>query len=1120
MSFEPAVHPEESALRNGPPGPFDRDRPRVTDQYPLTHGQRALWFLQKLAPDTAAYNVAYGVWLPKGVDLGILCRALGRVAERHAAVRTIFPVADPAGEPVQQVLDNAGFELRLEDATALSREALNERIAEEVYRPFHLETGPLARVTFFALPGSRYIAIPVLHHSITDLWSMALFIRDLAVFYGSEQSGAPPALRPLRGRYSDNVRREQEMLSGPEGERLASYWKRQLSGDLPVLNLPTDRPRPPVQTFRGGSCSVVLDSRVKTALEGVAAASSASLHSLCLAAFFVLLYRYSGQTDILIGEPKSCRSFSLAESMGYFINPVVMRADLSGNPRFSSLLDQVHRTAADGFAHGDYPFSLLVQQLRAAPDPSRPALHQVALAWQKTTKQVGMQIASFALNESGGKLGNEAFELESLALDHRPAPLDMTLHMAEMANSLGATLEYNQYLFNKDSAGRMLGHFRNLLESIAAGPEQRISALRLLDDGESRRILVEWNRTRDDAPLDTPVHRIFEAQAGRTPHAVALACGARRMTYAELDDCSSRVAARLQALGVGPDVLAAVCLERSVEMIVALLGVMKAGGAYLPLDPNYPAERLQFMLEDSRARVLITHSSLLHRLPEVSGRTLLIDSLPGQAPPLVRPRLSPDNLAYAIYTSGSTGTPKGVLLHHRGLTNLVLAQTRGFGLTPQSRVLQFASFSFDASVSEIFMALTTGAALYLAPAETLLSPSGLVRLMQEEEITTITLPPSFLTMVAPEQLPHLSCLISAGEACPWDLALRWRQGRRFFNAYGPTETTIGPAYHEVTGMVEGTHSVPVGRPIANTRFYILDEHLTPVPEGAAGELYIGGAGLARGYLNQPAATAEKFLPDPFADTPGSRLYRTGDLARYLPGGAVELLGRVDHQVKVRGFRIELSEIEAALENQPGVLSAVVLAREGSRGERYLAAYVVPADPLLDAAKLRASLKRRLPDYMVPAWIVILDKLPLTANGKVDRKALPDPRTLPGAGSDTSGPPRNELERTIAAIWADALEIPKVGIHDNFFDLGGHSLLIPRVHAAIQDRLGRELPMTDLFRHPTVAALAECIARGESEPAVAAAVHRRARQQREALERQRMRPRRAVPYPAKEGGDGR
>ena len=1092
-------------------------------EYPLSHGQRALWSLQQLASKGVAYNVAHAVRIRTELDVPALRRAFQKLVDRHPALRTTF--AAPHREPVQRVYKHTEVCFRVEDASTWSEAYLNDRLAEEIYRPFDLERGPLMRVNIFSLSPQEYLLLLMMHHIVTDMWSLALIMYEVSQFYREEVTGEPPTLKPLRAQYTDYVRWQAEMLAGPEGERLWAYWQKQLAGELPVLNLPTDRPRPPVQTDRGAAQSVRFSAELTQALKSLSKAHGATLYMTVLAAFQVLLHRYTGQEDILIGSPKAGRSRKVARMVGYFINPVVLRADLSGNLTFSTFLRHVRQTVLDAFEHDAYPFPLLVERLQPARDPSRSPLVQVMFSWQKTTRLVNSQrMTSFALGERGGGMKLGGLQLEAVALEQRVTPFDLTLLMAEADRELGAAVEYNVDLFDAATIRRMLGHLRTILESIVADPDQRISALPLLTEGERRQLLVEWNDTAADYPQGQCVHQLFEAQAERTPDAVAVVYEGEQLTYRELNRRANQLAHCLRKLGVGPEVLVGISVERSLEMVVGLLGILKAGGAYMPLDPTYPQERLAFMLEDTRVSVLLTQAHLVEQLPapritqyasrnthHATRKIIRLDAdwetIAQESAENSISSVTPDNLAYVIYTSGSTGKPKGTLLQHRGLSNFASAYVQDLDIGPDSRVLQFASFSFDASLAEIFMALLAGATLCLVRRDTLISVPDLHRLLRDRMISTAILPPSILSILPAEGLPPLRTLVSAGEACSPDIVARWSSGRRFFNAYGPTEATVGPTWYLVRDTSERATNVPIGRPIANTQVYLLDPYLQPVPIGVAGELHIGGVGLARGYLNRSELTAERFIPDPFSDEPGARLYKTGDLARYRPDGNIDFLGRTDHQVKVRGLRIELGEIEAVLEGHPVVRRAVALAREDTPGDKRLVAYVVPeGEDAPNVGELRGFLKERLPDYMVPSAFVTLEALPLTPNGKVDRQALPAPDGARPELEATYVVPQTGVERAIAAVWQEALNVEKVGIYDNFFDLGGHSLMMVMVHNRLQEMFDRDLSVVEMFRYPTISALAEYLTQEPGDQLSFQKGHDRAKKQKEAVKRhaQRMR----------------
>jgi amino acid adenylation domain-containing protein len=1070
--------------------------------HPLSYGQRALWFMQQLAPEGAAYNFVHAARILTELDIAAFRQASQELVNRHPALRTTFLVRD--GEPVQRVHDHMEVYFQAEDASTWDEARLNDRLAEEVYRPFDLTRGPLVRIFLFTRSAREHIALLAMHHIVTDLWSLAIILSELGVLYTAAKAGVPAALKPPATLYSDYVRRQAAGLAGPEGERLWAYWQRQLAGELPVLDLPTDRPRPPVQTDRGAAETLRFGAELTRGLKSLAKAHRATLYMALLAAFQALLHRYTGQEDILIASPIAGRDREAASLVGYFVNPLVLRADLSGNPTFAALLDQVRRTALEAFEHSAYPFPLLVERLQPVRDPSRPPLAQVVFAWQQTTRLISSQaMTSFALGErNGGRLELGKLQFESMALEHRVVPFELMLLAAEADEELVATVEYNADLFDATTIRRLLTAFQTLLAGILADPTQRVSALPLLTEQELRQELVEWNDTQTEYPHEQCLHHWFEEVVERNPLATALICGAEQLSYQQLNERANRLAHHLIKQGIGPEAVVGLCLERSIDMVVALLGVLKAGGAFLPLDPAYPAERLAFMITDSRVSILLTQHSLREHLSAPHSRLICLDRegevLASESLSNPPRRARPENLAYLIYTSGSTGQPKGAMLHHRGVCNLAAAQQQAFGLQASDRTLQFSSLSFDASVWEVVMALLSGGALVLASREVLASGPGLLEVLRRQAITTLTLPPSMLALLPEEPLPALQTLITAGEQCSGELVARWSPGRRYFNAYGPTETTVCASMHRCTGS--DLPGPPIGRPIANFQLYVLDAHLQPVPVGVAGELYIGGAGVARGYFNRPHLTAERFIPHPFSSEAGARLYKSGDLVRYRPDGNLEYLGRLDQQVKVRGFRIELGEIEAVLAEQPGVREAVVVAREDGAGERRLVAYLV-AEPgaSLGLSELRHSLRERLPDYMIPSAFVSLEALPLTPNGKVDRQALPAPDRVRPELEANYVMPCNEMEQAIAAVWQQVLGLERVGVNDNFFDLGGHSLKLAKVHDQLQAIFNRDVPMVEMFKYPTVGALAEYLSQEHREGPSLQKSYQRAMKQREAMD---------------------
>ncbi len=1506
--------------------------PTTTD-HPLSYGQRALWFIQQLAPASSAYHLTSAARIRASVDVPTLRRAFQRLVERHPSLRTTF--ITPQGEPLQRVQEQIDEFFQLEDAHSWSDARLDERLAEVANQPFDLQQGPLLRVHLLTRSVEEHVLVLVVHHLVADFWSLAVLLDELGQCYSAEKAGRSPALAPLALRYADYLRWQTELLSGPDGERHWDYWRQQLAGELPVLNLPTDRPRPPVQSYQGAAYGFQLGQELTARLVRLAEAHGATLYTTLVAAFQVLLFRYSGQTDLLVGSPTAGRSRAqLAPVVGYFVNPVVLRGKLEQNPPFSAFLEQTRRIVLEAFAHQDFPFALLAERLQAARDPSRSPIFQVMFVLQKAPLLDRDGLTAFAVGSAGAQIELGQLPLELIALDQTTAQFDLTLTMAEVDGRLHGSFQYSTDLFAPATIARMAAHFQVLLEGIATDPHGRVSALPLLTATERRQVLTSWNATATAYPAEACIHSLFEAQARRTPDATALIVQGQELSYAALNRRANQLAHYLQSLGVGPDVLVGICVERSPEMVVGLLGILKAGSAYVPLDPTYPQERLAFMIEDAQVSVLLTNREIGdRRLENAPARQSPISNLQSQIVHLdtdwdrisQQPETNPASsvtaahLAYVIYTSGSTGKPKGVMICHRNVVNFFAGMDERVEHDGAETLLAVTSISFDISVLELFWTLTRGmrvvllgervsggaprkrrpiakdiqfslfyfasasaaadqhkyrlvlegakfadthgftavwtperhfhafGGLYPNPAvmsaalatatervqlragsvvlplhnpirvaeewslvdnlsngrvgvafasgwhaddfaffpdhyadrknvmfqgiETvrrlwrneavmvrggagneiavtlfpqpiqaalpiwitaagsadtfvkageiganvlthLLGQSiedvavnisryrellarhghdpqaGTVTLMLhtligedreavralvrqpfteylrssigliENLIRSLKLPldlrtmsaqdmddllafafdryfetsalfgtpetcaalierlkeigvdevaclidfgvaadvvlaslqrlddlrvlanmpperaddslvaaaatydasilqctPSMMQMLTLDQeamqaLRSLRLLLLGGEALPPALVRAVQAGlpAQVINQYGPTETTIWSATHAVQTAED---TIPIGRPLANTQIYLLDRQLQPVPIGVAGELYIGGDGLARGYLGRPDLTAERFVPNPFAqerlemrdwrfgsaDTSISnlqspisdRLYRTGDLARYREDGAIEYLGRIDQQVKICGYRIELEEIETVLRRTPAVRECVVVAREDVVGEKRLVAYVVASQLSVVSGQLqrtadngasdngqrttdngqlthqlRQFLRDRLPDYMVPAAFVLLDALPLTANGKIDRKALPAPATSRPELGDGYLAPRNQLEHTIAGIWRDALKLEKVGVHDNFFDLGGHSLLMAQVHSQLREILQQDVPLIKLLEHPTISALAQYLRQSHAEPPSFERSRDRALKQVAGLKRQRQR----------------
>ncbi len=1051
--------------------------------FPTSFAQQRLWFLDRLFPGNSFYNVATALRLIGLLNLAALEQTFNEIVRRHEALRTTFRMLE--GQSVQVIAPKLTIPLPVVDLQNLSspeQQAETRRLAaEERSRPFDLSQEPLLRVRLLQLDSSEHILLLNLHHIVCDGWSIGVLIRELGALYTAFTSNQPSPLPELPLQYADFADWQREWLQGEVLETQRGYWKQQLD-NLPLLNLPTDRPRPATPTYRGATQFLELPKSLSEALEVLSQRQGVTLFMTLLAAFQTLLYRYTQQTDIVVGCAIANRNRQEIEQLiGFFVNSLVLRTNLSGNPTFLELLGRVREVALEAYAHQDLPFEKLVEELHPERNLSHHPLFQVTFSLQNTP------IESLKL---------PGLTLSQLEFDNPSAKFDLEFHMWESPECLRGQVVYSTDLFDDSTIARLLGHFQMLLEGIVVNPQQRLCDLPLLTERERHQRLVEWNDTSKGRG-EKSFHELFEEQVERSPNAIALVFEGEQLTYRELNNRSNQLAHHLQKLGVEPDVLVGLCLERSAEMIVGLLGILKAGGAYVPLDPTYPQERLDFMLEDAQVSVLLTHSLLAPlfkrgaegALPPGLSIVCVDQNSEGNAYSTTTANASqsqknlftgvtPDNLAYVIYTSGSTGKPKGVLVQHRGLCNLSEAQIQAFDLQPSNRILQFASLSFDASIFEIVMALRTGATLYLARRESLLPGVALLRLLRDNAITHVTLPPSVLAVLPAQELPALRTIISAGEPCSIDIVRRWASGRRFFNAYGPTEATV---WSTVAELSDDSEQSVIGRPIANTQVYILDSHLQPLPIGVSGELYIGGDGLARGYLNQPELTAVAFIPTPFSDKPGTRLYKTGDLARYQPDGNIEFLGRIDEQVKIRGFRIELGEIEAVLNQHPDVKEAI--ATEDVSGNKRLIAYVVPNAQLnhpkskiqnLTSNSLRHVLKQKLPEYMIPSTFIVLEALPLLPNGKVDRRAL---KTL---SKDQTEPveayiaPRTPTEEAIAQIWAEVLKCHRIGIRDNFFELGGDSLLAVRLIAQIHQQFERELPLSTLFLTPTIEGLASTL----------------------------------------------
>ncbi len=1080
--------------------------------------QQRLLVLDQLIPNSPLYNIPTFVQVNGVLDLQALELSLNQVIRRHESLRTIFKIVD--GRPMQIILADLTLSVPVIDLTSLSegerRSRAMETARQDALQPFDLSRGPLIRLSLVKLTESEYFILLNTHHIISDDWSLSVFIREILAGYMvySSQAVDPVTLSgnkdhhrnlldamlpglPLQ--YADFSVWQRAWLQGEVLEDQLNYWKGQLSGLPPLLELPTDRPRPAVQTFNGSQVTFELSPDQLTALKTLSRQEGATLFMTLLAAFQILLSRYSGQLEFAIGTPIANRTRSEVEGLiGFFVNTLVLRSDLSGEPDFLMLLKRVREIALSAYAHQDLPFEMLVDALGLDRDLGYNPLFQVMFVHQNAPRQIDSPVADLALKPIELHEGVARFDLTLMVVE---VPLaGITDSSEDNPIGLSASLEYNTDLFDRATIERMAAYFTRLIENILVDPRQQVSGLRLMSAAEEREIVEEWSRGRREEPDVRCVQQIFEEQVKRTPEAEAVVYvngeQEQRLSYAELNHKANQLAGYLRREGVGAEQLVGICVERSLEMVIGLLGILKAGGAYLPLDPSYPSERLGYMLADSGVGILLTQAKLVERLPiDREGlRLIRLDSEWGEIEHGGdgvddASAVGPENLAYMIYTSGSTGRPKGVLLRHGGLTNLVKEQIRGFGVDAHSCVLQFASFSFDASVSEIFMGLLSGGRLVMASQEQLGSVEGLVGVMKRTGVTTVTLPPSLLRVMdegeVGAELVELRTLISAGEACGKDLAERWGAGRQMFNAYGPTEATIGPTYYRVEmegeklrGVPAGAKTTPIGKPIANMEVYVMDGSRRVAPVGVAGEIYLGGIGLAKGYLNQPELTGEKFVTHPWRA--GERLYRTGDLGRWLPDGNLEYLGRIDFQVKVRGFRIELGEIEAVLAGHPDVRAAAVWVWE-EHGVKRIVAYYVPRDPTQAPSRddLREFCREALPEYMLPVVFIPVDELLLTANGKVNRAGMVkkySPGALLWESEKMYIPPQSQREVILAEIWSALLGVERVSITDNFFELGGDSILSFQVISRARKE-GLEITYRQLFENPTIQELATVVSEG-------------------------------------------
>jgi amino acid adenylation domain-containing protein len=1039
----------------------------------LSYAQERLWLIHQRDGSSAGYNLPLGIRLRGALSAAALERALQEIVQRHEVLRTHLVVRN--GEPFQQILPKPEFSLNTLDLSNVPKgrqeEEVHERMRAEAQQPFDLEKGPLFCARLLRLDTQDHVLLITMHHIVSDGWSIGVLLEELVTLYANFSQGRPSPLPNLPMQYADFAEWQREWLSGETLKQQMSYWEQQLSNLPSPLELPADRPQPANRSFTGDSYRFAISAEVVEKLRRLARESKASLFMVLLAAWQVLLYRYSSQSDILIGTAIANRNrLQLEKLIGFFVNILVLRTELSGNPSFAEVVQRARETGLAAQEHQDLPFEKLVAELDPQRHLSENPFFRVSFNWLNLPVS-GMELAGLKWEHLEEKIAITRF--------------DLMLTVFEGKAELPALLEYSTDLFDESTIARLGRNFLTLLDDIGANPQQKICALQVLSSEERRQLLVEWTRNETEYPRDSSVGQLFEQQADQSPENVALVFQNRKLTYSELNGKANQLAHFLLSNGVKVEDRIAVYMDSSAEMIIALLAIVKSGGAYVALDRTYPAERIAFIVNDTKARLLITQENLKENLPQgLPVKFLCMENewreIEQASSSDLKLQLASSNLAYIAYTSGSTGTPKGVAIPHRGVIRLVRGNNYArFG--PEETFLQFAPVAFDASTFEIWGCLLNGGKLVVAPAGAA-GIEGLGAILRKEQVTTAWLTTGLFHWMADYHLDDLRetpQVLTGGEVLSKAHVMKFlgaaAEETVFANFYGPTEGTTFTSYHPIKKGAQFPASIPVGRPIANTQVYVLDARMQPVPIGAPGELFIGGDGLARGYWEQPDLTAEKFVPNPYSSKPGERLYRSGDRMRWLPDGTLEFLGRIDTQVKIRGYRVELGEIESCLITHPHIREAAVIAATQTSGEKYLVAYFSARVPTeVTGEELRQHLRTRLPDYMVPSMFVPVEEFPLTANGKIDRKALASlsPAEVPGK---THVPPRTCVEKVIAQIWNEVLARPDIGIEDNFFELGGHSLQATQIVLRLRDLFQvDDFPLRRLFESPTVAGLASAL----------------------------------------------
>jgi amino acid adenylation domain-containing protein len=1036
----------------------------TVQQNSTSHLQQANWFLYKLNPTDFNDKISVSVRIKSAIDIETITNSLQALIQRHSILRSIY--YEQNEKIIQEVRETVEINFEKIDASSWSDEKLNQQLLQKVKRPFNLENGGVFRACLFSRSVTEHILLFTIHQIAGDWESLLILVDEFVAIYESILNGTRPNLPVLNISYEvDYIQKKLDFLRSESGKQIGNYWQNKLSDELPVLELPKKSPTPTIRTYNGAEVKFTINPQLSQQVKQLALKQSLLVEEILLAVFKVLLYRYTGEEDIIVGLLQNRENKPLFKRVvGNLTNVTVVRDSISANVKFTEFLTRISKTLFEIDNYKDYPFALLVKQLKSSGGSHSPICQ-----------------AAFSYSKQKNLFFSSELDLEYYELPQQKVDFELSLSVIELSQSLLGYFKYNCDVLEAATVTQIAEHFQNLLAAIVENPQTTVGKLPMLSEAQKQQILVEWNDTKRDYDLSRCIYQLFEERVKKNSNAVAVVFEGKELTYGELNSRANQLAHYLLSLGVKPETKVGICVERSLEMVIGLLGIQKAGGAYVPIDPTLPTERISYMLEDSQVPVLLTQNYLQATLPEYRGRAIDLDSdwefIAAESEENPVSKVSSDNLIYIIYTSGSTGKPKGTMNTHKGVVNRILWMQDKYQLTPLDRVLQKTPFSFDVSGWEFWWTLITGARLIVAKPEKHKDPNYLVKLISEQKITTLHFVPSmldiFLEVVDVKSCRSLRKVFCSGEALSITLQQRFfaQHKAQLHNLYGPTEAAIDVTYwHCQPGTQLST--VPIGRPVANTQTYILNLDLQPVPIGVAGELYLGGVQLARGYLNRPELTAQKFIENPFVDDFQSpMLYKTGDLARYLPDGNIEYLGRLDNQVKIRGNRIELGEIESILTQHHAVRESLVMAREDTRGNRRLVAYIVSGETHATISSLREFIKSKLPDYMIPSALVILPQLPLTANGKVNRRALPAPDISNFNRSDNFVAPRDRIEQQLVEIWSEVLNINQVGIKDNFFELGGHSLLAINLMAKIQRCFGKQFPLSTLFTSRTIEDLA-------------------------------------------------